>query len=87
METQELASDRILMVIAKYIRELTHESNIETDCNLFDNGLLTSLDVLDLIDFLEENFKISISEENVDMDSFGTIDNMVSLIEKLTGGY
>ncbi|MNE06549.1 acyl carrier protein [compost metagenome] len=72
-------------IIADYVRELTNESEIEDTSNLFELGLLTSLDVLDLLAFIEKTFDLEISEEDVDMESFGTIFGMAKLVEAKQG--
>lgn len=68
--------------VETYIEQLTNEDNINPALNLFESGLLTSLDVLDLIRFVEETFEFQISEEDVSIESFGTINGIIALIEK-----
>lgn len=67
--------------VEKYIEQLTNEERIDPAVNLFESGLLTSLDVLDLIRFVEEMFQFQISDEDVSIETFGTINGIVSLIE------
>jgi methoxymalonate biosynthesis acyl carrier protein len=67
--------------IAGYIEGITHETGLEHSINLFESGLLTSLDVLSLVSFIEDTFKIDISGDDIDMESFGTINGIVDLIE------
>ena len=69
--------------IAEYITELTNENITDHSMNLFESGLLTSLDVLDLISFIEKTFDFQISEEDVSMESFGSINGIVGLVEKM----
>ena len=67
--------------IASYVEELSRESAPDHSWNLFEQGLLTSLDVLSLVSFLESTFALDISGDDVDMESFGTIDGLVALVE------
>ncbi|AIQ13259.1 acyl carrier protein [Paenibacillus durus] len=69
-------------LIAGFIQELINEPVSDHASNLFEQGFLTSLDVLDLLAFLENTFGLEISEEDVDMESFGTIDGLVGLVER-----
>lgn len=69
--------------LEKYILELTNESRIDHDLNLFDSNLITSLDVLDLFSFIEETFDISLSEDDIDMENLGSINSMVTMVERL----
>ncbi|MEY9633428.1 methoxymalonate biosynthesis acyl carrier protein [Bradyrhizobium japonicum] len=66
--------------IVAYIEEVSHEKGFDQSCNLFEAGMLASLDVLSLVAFLEETFELDISGEDVDMDHFGTVDGLVSLV-------
>lgn len=69
--------------IVSYVHSLTNENIADHSANLFENGLLTSLDVLDLISYIEKTFNLQISADDVDMESFGTINGIVSLVERL----
>ena len=68
--------------ITDYILNLSNESSIEGSINLFENGYLSSLDVLDIICFIEENYKISVTDDDLGMDNFSSIDKMIHYIEK-----
>jgi acyl carrier protein len=67
--------------VAGYIEGIAHERGIGHSRNLFESGLLTSLDVLSLVSYIEDTFKIDISGDDIDLESFGTIDGIVVLIE------
>ena len=67
--------------IEKHISELTNNPEIDHSLNLFESGLLTSLDVLDLISFIENEYDISISDEDLGMENFGSIDRIVKYLE------
>jgi len=69
--------------VVKYILELTNDQNLDPNMNLFESGTLTSLDILDLLSFIEETFNISFSEDDITMENFGTMNNIVQLIERL----
>ncbi len=69
-------------ILIEYIKNRTNEIVTDPDTNLFENGFLTSLDVLDMISFIEKTFDIEVSAESVDMESFGSIRGIVNLIEQ-----
>lgn len=52
------------------------------DKNFIENGILDSLDVMNLIIALEEEFGIEIDPENVITENFETIAVIKTLIEK-----
>ena len=66
--------------VVSYVEEISNETVSDHSANLFESGLLTSLDVLSLVAFIEDTFMLEISGDDVDMDSFGTIDGLVTMI-------
>jgi acyl carrier protein len=66
--------------IADYIEGTCGERNLDHSSNLFECGLLTSLDVLSLVAFIEDTFTVEISGDDIEMDSFGTIDGLVAMV-------
>ena len=65
-----------------YIAELTNVEGIDPSSNLFETGQLTSLDALDLLSFVEATFEISIPGDDITVDNLGSIDSIVSYVEK-----
>ena len=66
--------------IAGYIEGISNERDLEHSSNLFESGVLTSLDVLSLVAFIEDTFTVEISGDDIEMDSFGTIDGLVTMV-------
>lgn len=66
--------------IVDYIEGIANETEFDHSINLFECGLLTSLDVLSLVAFMEETFALEISGDDIEMESFGTIDGLVAMI-------
>jgi len=66
--------------IVDYIEELANEQHLDQSSNLFESGMLTSLDVLSLVAFIEETFAVEVSGDDIEMDSFGTIDGLVAMV-------
>jgi len=69
--------------LENYISQLTNEIGIDHSVNLFEGGFLSSLDVLDLINFIEMKFDLKLSEDEMTIENLGTINNMVGMIERL----
>ena len=69
--------------IEKYILQLTNERELGHSMNLFESGFLTSIDVLDLICFIEETYNIDISDDDIGMENFGSIDGLVNFVERV----
>jgi acyl carrier protein len=68
--------------IQEYVEELAKQDDLDPSENLFETGILTSVHVLDLIAFIEENFEVSISPDDLSIENFGSIDAMVTFTEK-----
>jgi len=68
--------------VENYISKLTNENGIDHSLNLFKSNLLSSLDVLDLLSFIENTYNITVSDDDLGIENFGSIDNMVKYIEK-----
>jgi len=49
---------------------------------LFDEGIFDSMGLLNLISFLEEDFKIKVEDSELDAGNFGSIDAIASFLEK-----
>lgn len=68
--------------LQEYVEELAKQDNIDPSINLFETGLLTSVHVLDLIAYIEEKFGIVISPDDLSIENFGSIDAMVTYVDK-----
>jgi acyl carrier protein len=66
--------------IVGYIEGISNEKGFDHSVNLFECGVLTSLDVLSLVAFIEDTFALEISGDDIEMESFGTIDGLVAMV-------
>ena len=69
--------------LKEYVEELAKQDDIDPSINLFETGLLTSVHVLDLIAYIEEQFGIVISPDDLSIENFGSIDAMVTYVDKV----
>jgi methoxymalonate biosynthesis acyl carrier protein len=51
---------------------------------LIENGVLTSLQAVELVTFLEERFGIIVEDEEFDEENFGSIEAIASLVANKT---
>lgn len=65
-----------------YILELIGADGIDSSVNLFEGGYLSSLDVLDLLTFIETTFHIAVEGEEMTADNFGSIDRIVTYLQR-----
>lgn len=62
---------------------LGEDMDLAPDEEIFSSGLLDSLSVVQLMQFLEERFTITISPGDVTLDDFDTLERIGALVAKL----
>ena len=62
--------------------ELFWDGDVDLDISLLDQGIIDSLGVLNLVEFLEKEFNIKIGDDEVTPENLGSINLMVKFIEK-----
>jgi acyl carrier protein len=55
----------------------------DTD-SLLDKGIIDSTGVLELVGFIEENFKVQVNDEELVPENLDSVNNLVSYIERKT---
>ena len=60
---------------------LARKRGIQDDLPLLENGILDSLGVLDLVEFVEKEFDIPISDEDLSPENFQTIAKLSVFID------
>lgn len=68
--------------IKKYILEasLSDVKDVEDDALIFENGLLDSMGLLFLIEFLGETFDVEVNDDELNPKNFESINNIVSFV-------
>ncbi len=57
---------------------------VADDYPLIENGVLTSLQTVELVMFMEERFDIVVEDEELDEENFGSVVAIASLVESKT---
>ncbi|MFT5749016.1 MAG: acyl carrier protein [Ancylomarina sp.] len=68
--------------LLQYIIEATFTDEINDETLLFEEGLFDSMGLLFLIDFIRDNFHIDIEDNELLVDNFESIKNIVVFINK-----
>ena len=70
--------------IKDYILESTFEDvqNITNETLIFEKGVLDSMGLLFLIEFLKEEFNITTNDDELVVENFESINNIVAFIEE-----
>ncbi len=69
--------------ILDILNDLVEDVDFDTCDTLIDDGLLSSLDIIQLIGALNDEFDISIPATEIIPDNFNSVDAMVAMVERL----
>lgn len=70
--------EKIKVFLSKFVNV---NEIVDTD-NFFEKGLVNSLFAMNLVNFVEGEFDVSIDNTELDMDNFKDINSISALIEK-----
>ncbi len=71
--------------IQGWLREnVTGGREVSPDEPLIENGVLTSLQTVELVTFLEERFGIMVEDEEFDEENFGSVEAIANLVSGKT---
>ena len=65
-------------------QNVTGGRDVANDEPLIENGVMTSLQTVELVTFLEDEFNIMIEDEEFDEENFGSVDAIATLVEGKT---
>jgi methoxymalonate biosynthesis acyl carrier protein len=60
---------------------VTGGRDVANDEPLIENGVMTSLQTVELVTFLEEEFNIMVEDDEFDEENFGSVDAIAILVE------
>ena len=87
MEEHVLAvHHRIRQFIIEHFPLARKQAIIEDDSPLIDSGIIDSLGVLDLVSFIEKEFKITIADEDLMAENFESIASMTAFVQSKGNG-
>ena len=69
--------------ILDILNDLVEDVDFDTCDTRIDDGLLSSLDIIQLIGALNDEFDISIPATEIIPDNFNSVDAMVAMVERL----
>ncbi|MBN1040264.1 acyl carrier protein [Clostridium botulinum] len=67
--------------VRKYLGRFFRKHVIEDDEDIFELGFVNSLFAMQLVMFIEKEFGVSISNEDLDLKNFRTINSIVRLVD------
>lgn len=68
--------------IISYVQSVTNlpVDKIPTEESLYEKGLMDSYAIIELIDFLENQFKVSIKDNEITKENLGSISKMTNFV-------
>jgi methoxymalonate biosynthesis acyl carrier protein len=72
--------------IRSFLASLTGGPALGDEDDLFARGLLSSLYALQLVKFVESRFGVALADEDLDLQSFRSIDAIARLVARRRGG-
>ena len=60
---------------------VTGGRDVANDELLMENGVMTSLQTVELVTFLEDEFGITVEDDEFDEENFGSVDAIAALVE------
>lgn len=69
--------------IIAILNEINEEIVEYTGDNMLEDEIITSLDMIEIVSALEDEFEISITAKHINKDEFATVDSICELVEKL----
>ncbi|PNS08377.1 Phosphopantetheine attachment site [Lysobacter silvestris] len=70
--------------IREYLKRNIGQSMAD-DEDIFSTGLVNSLFALQLVDFIQNEFKVTVDNEDLDLDNFLSVDAMDSFVTRKLG--
>lgn len=69
------------VMVKEYILEHVNLTGLESDVDIFEEGLVNSLFAIELMTFIEKAFKVKITMDDLDMENFKSVNNIVAFIK------
>jgi acyl carrier protein len=78
--TQPAVKDQIREFIQENLASVKGISSFRDDESLMDNGVIDSLGIFRLVSFLEENFGVRVSDEEINPENLKSVDTIEQLL-------
>ena len=72
--------ETIMNQVKEFLYQFISTTDIDEDLDLFDSGLINSLFAMQLVIFLEKEFAIQITHEDLDFNNFKSLNAISSFV-------
>lgn len=80
------ARDRIRNFIEENMDVFNDAEEVRDEDNIFEKGYVNSMFAMRLLQFIEKEFSVEVSDDDIDLKNFSTINRMIGLVSKLKEG-
>lgn len=77
-----MTADEATVNLIRYLRDLG-AGDVEPTTRLLDEGLIDSFRLLEIMDFLEQTYSVSIDPALVNPEEFASVETIVALLNRL----
>jgi methoxymalonate biosynthesis acyl carrier protein len=78
--------EKIRQFIGRHLDVGEEESHFTDSDNIFALGVVNSLFAMRILKFVETEFRIQMQEEDMELDNFSSVDNIVKFIQRKGNG-
>ena len=68
------------------VQQFPATKNVGNDESLLNNGLIDSLGILEVVAFIEKEFGVAVSDEDLLPENFGSIGSLSNFVQQKTNG-
>lgn len=68
--------------IKEFLSRFFRNHDLASDEDIFELGFVNSLVAMQLVQFVEKEFGVTVEDDDLDLDNFRTIDRIAGLVEK-----
>ncbi|QXV63894.1 acyl carrier protein [Mucilaginibacter sp. 21P] len=72
--------------IREFIKKNIGSASISDDQDLFDSGIVNSLFSIQLVTFVEKNFNITVTVDDLDIENFKSVNAVFDFLQVKTSG-
>ena len=81
-ETKQMYTEEIKVQIRTFLGRVLRNRELQDTADIFALGLVNSLFAMQLVQFVEHEFGMTVEDEDLDIDNFNTVNAIAQLIER-----
>ena len=81
----EVDRDAILAKVRNFLRHATKDTDIDPDVNMFESGLVDSLFAMQLLLYVEQEFGLKVTHEDLDPKNFNSLNALTNFVLRKQG--